>query len=177
MLPVEQRKWATFIKDEKLADEIIETFKSSMYDDHIKNYHLGKYSHDLGSDLVKSWLKTDFSNIDPSAKQTYQTHVNPSSTYGLDVVKYYVSDRNTITSEVADGTIQTYDVPKRWFRLWSSGLLEHGGYVNAEYAANYLVKIPFDWQFKKKKVISGIEKLVTIAAPTYNYPTTEYSFY
>ena len=177
LLPVDQQKWMPFVKDEAQADKIIDEFKSSLYDDHVKNYHLGKRSHDVDSDLVKSWLKTDFSNIDSSAKQVYQAHVNPTSTYGLDTVKYYVADRNTTTKVIADGSVQTYDVPTRWFRLWSSGLLEHGGYVSIDGATDYLVKIPFDWMFAKKKTVSGKEQLVNIKAPVYNYPTTTYSFY
>lgn len=177
LLPADQQKWMPFIKDELQADEIIEEFKSSLYDDHVKNYHLGTYSHSIESDLVKSWLKTDFSNIDSSAKQTYQAHINPSSAYGLDTVKYYVADRNTTTKAVADGSIQTYDVPTHWFRLWHSGLLEHGGYVRVDSATDYLMKIPFDWTFMKKKTVDGKEQLVSINAPTYNYPTTSFSFY
>lgn len=88
-----------------MVDKIINEYKSSIYDDHIKNYHLGKHALNIGSDLVQSWLKTDFSNIDSAAKQTYQAHVNPSSTYGLDVVKYYVADRNTVTTAVADKSV------------------------------------------------------------------------
>lgn len=177
LLPEEQRKWASFIKDTSLVDTIIEEFKSSLYDEHIKNYHLGKYALNSDSDLVRSWMKSDFSNIDTSAKQAYQAHVNPSSTYGLDIVRYYVADRNMTTTAVADKSIQTYDIPRKWFRLWCSGLLEHGGYVNTTSAGDYLLKIPFDWTFTKKKTVSGKEQLINCSAPIYNYPTTEFSFY
>lgn len=68
-------------------------------------------------------------------------------------------------------------MPSKWFRLWSSGLLEHGGYIKAEHTGDYLVKIPFDWEFKKKKTIDGKEQIVSFSAPIYNYPTTEFSFY
>lgn len=55
----------------------------------------------------------------------------------------------------------------KWFRLWNSGYLEHGGIVPIEQVGNTTVSL--DWNY--------IDNDLSVVAPTYDYPESTFPFY
>ena len=55
----------------------------------------------------------------------------------------------------------------KWFRLWKSGYLEHGGIVPTQHLGN--ISVNLDWLY--------VDNGVSAYAPTYDYPESIYSFY
>ena len=79
---------------------------------HLENFHLTSYSF---NQISNEYLLSDFSNV--KYKQTVTTHSVKSrdpETVGFDKIVLFKRS----------GT--------RWFRLWTSGLLEHGGIISCD---------------------------------------------
>ena len=104
-------------------------------------------------ELTSTYLLNDFSNI--SLKQKTQTHniKNRSQTMnGFDKIMMFV-ERND-----ANGT--------QWFRLWSSGYLEHGGRLTC---SGSTITVNLGWTYS----IGGTEKNSVI----YDYPVVYEGMY
>ena len=116
---------------------------------HVNNYHLSGVTV---SELTSQYLLNDFSNI--SKKQEYQTHsINGRNNIetGFDTIIKNVRVTNTNSKE------------SRWFRLWSSGLLEHGGIISAN--SDELVSINLNWKYDN------------LSALIYDYPRNDKKLY
>lgn len=121
---------------------------SNLIDSHIANYHLSGMT---ANQLTSTYLKTDFSNI--SQNQKYKTHSirgRKNIDQGFDsIIKHiYVTKSNE----------------KLWFKLWSSGLLEHGGIIKKNSTEKY-ISINLNWEYDGKK------------APVYDYQIIYDGFY
>lgn len=166
--PESERVWKPFFKTTgDIINEILSTYVSQIIEDHKKQYHLGKYALDLESSFVPNrYLKKDFSNIDEEAVQTFQSHTIKQNLSGFDYVKEYVRDNTTaeISIEISTDTSTeistiTVDAPQKWFRLWNSGYLEHGGIITVPQSNNSIVSVFLDWEYNGNK------------APVYDYTT------
>ena len=132
-LPTDDAWWRDFFADTsatKLAEQLESKFYellSSYYDTHLKQYHLSgiqdwwrDQSGGASRSLSSECLLKDFSNV--TDVQEYSPAPGTTDS-GFDYVVYYFH--------------KTYDDPKtcKWFRVWKSGYLEHGGVVKNEQAA------------------------------------------
>lgn len=149
---VDKGYWKDFfivISDEEVKQIVTDAYRAelkTLFDKHIQSHHLvGQI--DLDDDDMP-FLKRDFSNV--TKVQSFETHswIDVQTT-GLDYVvqKYY---------------LQSDAYPLQWFRIWHSGMLEHGGIVNAG-SSQKPITIDFAWPYDD----GGTGK----TAPTYDYPT------
>ena len=129
-LPTDNAYWKDFFVNndpskfqQQVMDRTSQLCKQYL-EQHLLDYHLsGVYDFWLSSegipcDIDDFYLKTDMSNIQNPAEY----HNDPGSkTKGIDYVLYF-TDR------------KFNDVCWKWFRVWRSGLLEHGGIVDANNA-------------------------------------------
>lgn len=92
---------------------------------HLVDYHLsGIYSYwyekeGVNCDLDTFYLKSDMSNLDKAYEYAGDSGSKQS---GIDYVLYFNDRKYNNTCW-------------KWFRVWSSGLLEHGGIVDTRYPA------------------------------------------
>ena len=103
--------------------------------------------------ITSNYLLNDFSNV--SLKQELNTHniLNRGDRIvGFDSILKFVN----ISSE--NGT--------RWFRLWSSGFLEHGGTISCE--RGNVLSVKLDWKYGTNPEKTAI---------TYDYPVKYDGFY
>lgn len=128
----------------------------------INGYHDGLYVYEQTSAIIHSFVSTAL-----STEEFPESVIKDTNIYMLSTVS------TSYLSCVVTGDKIIYDVPTKWFKLWHSGLLEHGGVVNVHDSGSYLLKIAFDWKFNETS--GAITTQYT--APIYNYPTTENSFY
>lgn len=132
----------------KITKKTVDNVNDLIYN-HNVNYHLSGMTV---NQLTSTYLKTDFSNI--SQRQSYITHSlrgRKNIDYGFDsIVKHiYVTESNR----------------KVWFKLWSSGLLEHGGIIKINDESEY-ISINLNWKYQNEKV-----------APVYDYQIVYDGFY
>ena len=154
-LPIDDDSWEDFFvlrNDEKLKEEIVGQFQDiadEQFATHVETYH-----PEATADFdISKYMVSDFSNS--SLNQRYN---KPSvkQMEGFDKVKRFV---------VVNGEGETV----RWFRVWSSGYLEHGGIINVEKpvgndSVSYgetlgkIYTLRFDWVYDNNLV-----------SPTYDY--------
>ena len=149
---VQKGYWKDFfivISDEEVEKIVTDAYKAelnTLFNNHIKSHHLsGKI--DLDDDDMP-FLKRDFSNV--TNVQSFETHSwNDVQTTGLDYVvqQWYQSSDN-------------YQL--QWFRIWHSGMLEHGGIVMAG-STQKPITVDFAWTYND----GGTGR----TAPTYDYPS------
>lgn len=113
------RKFFIGLTDAEVKQKILSGYGAELdkaFNDHIMTAHLSGIA-DLTEDANLPFLKGDMSNVDVT--QHFENHawLAPSSS-GFAYVKKFVR----ITDPAAD-------IKLRWFRIWSNGLLEHGGIV------------------------------------------------
>lgn len=178
--PTNDNFWRDFFVDttnSHIIDILTKAFNNILvqkYEDHLKNFHLSGLNTWLANEnngnetsLESRYLLNDFSNI-----KTYQEYVNdPGMTdNGFDYVLIY---RHKFYD----------DQVCKWFRLWKSGLLEHGGIVTTSTAKKQLIEacgdsLEYDGQCYKVNLAwifdnAGIET----KAPIYKYSINQNEFY
>jgi len=84
---------------------------------HIEEYHLTSM---VPSQLSNEYLLSDFSNLDTYQRlTTHNKRIRPKEVNAFDCIQRFVAKR-----------ISSSDKRQcRWFRLWKSGYLEHGGTI------------------------------------------------
>ena len=113
-----------------IADRMKDFLEQSL-STHIQNYHLSSMTM---KELTSTYLLNDFSNI--SLKQNLQTH----------------NIRNRVNTMVGFDRIIMFADKKdssgghRWFRLWSSGYLEHGGWLACN-GTTEVITVNLSWQY------------------------------
>ena len=144
--PTNNTYWTDFLEPDakeinrnKINASLIDQYAEQL-SNHINSYHLSnEFTNQSLVDDV--FLKKDFSNIQYA--NTYSSHLYPNEQNGVDVPKLYVTRQ-------FDGLI-------KWFRLWQSGLLEHGGIVDVtrpngldsiEYNKKFY-KVVFNWPYSE----------------------------
>lgn len=56
---------------------------------------------------------------------------------------------------------KTVNIPYKWFRMWNSGYLEHGGVISVDRTGD-VISVELDWEYN-----DGDQ---TMTAPVYDYP-------
>lgn len=113
--------WEDFIwnkTDEEISLSVYNlhnTLQNNTLSSHLKQYHL--YDTDIKvNTLSNTYLLNDFSNID--GKQSFKSHYwYENNIQGFDHIKIFQSKKT------GNGLV-------RWYRLWDSGYLEHGGIID-----------------------------------------------
>lgn len=119
-------------------------------DQHIKNYHLDGAKELSTFDSLL--LKRDFSNFNMDEIYNPLTVINHNAyinSYGFDyVIKFAKTQISSYLSGVNDPRPMY-----KWYRLWNSGYLEHGGVVYvpscdfkySENISSYIISVNLDW--------------------------------
>lgn len=168
-LPTDNNYWTDFFdrsKDESYyRRQILDAAGpqlSAVYDKHLREYHLSALEQQLPklglndlTEFYNRYLQANLANV--SKRQKFVNHAQyQADMTGFDHVMLF-GKRN-----LSDGQ------QCQWFRLWKSGLLEHGGIVkvslsshdcgiNDESARLYTVNLSWDYSGK--------------TAPAYDFPT------
>lgn len=175
-LPTDDNHWCDFLSvspyeyNKKLFDDEYLNILSDQFDKHISNYHISIPQ----SYLSANFLRINLDNIDYQSKKAVQKPIlNMSeslSRNGFDSVKFFIRKK-------------FYNNTYKWFRLWTSGFLEHGGTINLAQPTEYesikyqttsdingtsekCYKIDLDWIFNSAN-----------KAPTYNYDMLRFENY
>ena len=127
-------------------DNMIEMIYKTIPDvmeDHIKNYHFGNETFNPEiSKTLSLYVDEDFQNIDKTYAKNFIR--NDEHSKGFDIVEHFIY--KPIYRSNANGVIEN-----KWFRLWKSGYLEHGGVIDTYNHLNYKLStrviIPFNWTF------------------------------
>ena len=149
---------------------------SSMFNQHIKDYHLGGVK--TADEFESLLLKKNFANFsidnvyNANRVKSHDAYVNSQ---GFDYVtkfgkKSYITDvkPNTAGTEVSSSLIY------RWYRLWNSGYLEHGGTIEFPKSSEQKTSQVSDYTFQ---VDLNWEQSPGISAPVYDYPETKAPYY
>ena len=149
---------------------------SSMFNQHIKDYHLGGVK--TADEFESLLLKKNFANFNidnvynANRVKSHDAYVNSQ---GFDYVtkfgkKSYITDvkPNTAGTEVRSSLIY------RWYRLWNSGYLEHGGTIEFPKSSEQTTSQVSDYTFQ---VDLNWEQSPGISAPVYDYPETNAPYY
>lgn len=135
----------------KQLDEIVQ----ELFDNHIRDYHFGVGGGETNINKEK-YLKRDMSNL-ASKQDLYvgeNSHINQQT--GFDYIVKEVHHKID-------------DIQNVWFRLWNSGLLEHGGVIQSNKTSSNFSSVKFDWTYN-----NGSE---TKTAPIYSYAEDSEDFY
>ena len=155
------------LSDQNEYDKFISTEISILFADHMKNYHLdGLLSSKADVDALL--MSRDLSNFSLDLVPT-QLKVREHDEYmNSDGFDYVISSKWMRTPVSIKGTTQNMNL-YRWYRLWNSGYLEHGGLIKCpsvtdsseEYSmsSNYYVEVDLSWDHDDGVVV-------------YNYPET-----
>lgn len=184
-LPTDDGWWKDFFVDTsttKFSDEIYSTFQktlSTYIQTHIQQYHLSgielwlrEQNDNSSSSLSSTYLLKDFSNT--SDFQEYSPYPGTTDS-GFDYVVYYHHRHFTGDPKVC-----------KWFRVWKSGYLEHGGIIKndntqASYMGDQLTYETTDQDGNTVathyKVNLGWSYTGGATAPIYSYPTASTGFY
>lgn len=157
-------------------DNFLSTYISSIFDQefskHIRDYHLD--GSKTSADFNELLLKKDFSNFDVNEIYNPLTVINHTSYVNSQGFDYVIKFAKTTIPSKLSGNSDDRPLYK-WYRLWNSGYLEHGGIVyvpscNSQYSADltsYEISVDLDWIDQSGN-----------AAPIYDYPRlTSTSFY
>ena len=176
-LPTDDTCWRDFFADtsqtklsKQLADKFIELLNRGM-STHLQQYHLSgmqEWMDSYNNELSSQYLLKDFSNV--TKVQEYSPA--PGSTdSGFDHVIFY--------HHKVYGSGKTC----KWFRVWKSGFLEHGGIVQNSQSAATQMEDSFAYVSPSTQKANCYE--VNLAwsyndgasiAPTYTYPTAMTGF-
>lgn len=149
---------------------------SSMFNQHIKDYHLGGVKTE--DEFESLLLKKNFANFNvdnvynANRVKSHDAYINSQ---GFDYVtkfgkKSYITELKPNTS----GNVVRPSFIYRWYRLWNSGYLEHGGTIEfpkhevqkTSQVSNYTFQVDLNW-----------EQSPGISAPIYDYPETKALYY
>ena len=181
-LPTDNAWWRDFFVDtdsSKLSKQLENKFYqllSSYYETHMKQYHLSgiqdwwrDQNNGVSQTLSSQCLLKDFSNV--TDVQEYSPAPGTTDS-GFDYVVYYYH------KSYGDGKTC------KWFRVWKSGYLEHGGVVkNDEDMASQMedtlaYESPITMKHNCYEVnLAWKYNNDTATAPTYTYPTALTGFY
>lgn len=180
-LPTDNAWWRDFFVDtdsSKLSKQLESKFYqllSGYYETHMKQYHLSgiqdwwrDQNNGVSQTLSSQYLLKDFSNV--TDVQEYSPAPGTTDS-GFDYVVYYFH--------------KSYGDPKtcKWFRVWKSGYLEHGGIVKNELAAAMQMEDHLACQSQLTMKYNCYEVNLawrysgSVTAPTYTYPTNLTGFY
>lgn len=145
------------LSSQRMYDEYIETEVSILMDKHLHDYHLnGLMSPTDVNEILLTRSLSNFSLDLVQSKVKLRSHEQYANFDGFDYVVDFKKDE--VTSEVDGHAYKHY----RWYRLWSSGYLEHAGVVycpKSVYpsgtADSYEMKVDLSWDGQ---------------APIYDYP-------
>ncbi len=181
-LPTDNGWWRDFFVDTngaKLANQLESKFYELLDNycsNHLKQYHLSgiqdwwrEQNGGASQSLSSQFLLKDFSNV--TDVQEYQPAPGTTDN-GLDYVVYY--------HHKFYGNGDTC----KWFRVWKSGYLEHGGVVKNEQAVAVQMEDAFVNQSPTTMRYNCYEVNLawkynngTATAPSYTYPTALTGFY
>lgn len=133
--------------------QILTQQTQQLLDLHVKTYHLPE------SFPVEDYLLRDMSNIDQSKLQRCKSTKYRSNMQGFDYVLLSVRKKYAGKTE-------------KWFRMWSSGYLEHGGIVDlsaslpdGDEKTGCMYTVNLGWKYGKDKKQT---------APTYEYQPVDF---
>lgn len=136
----------------QLLNELKYKVLTEQFNNHLINYHIDTSY----GEIVQKYLINDMSNINNDVLQRYNYNHNQTlNIKGFDYIKL------SIKKKFSNGTY-------KWFKLWNSGYLEHGGTINIENKTEYetyvydnsTVKVDLRWNFDNNQT-----------APVYDFPT------
>src|SRR5574344_676909 len=152
-LPTDDSAWKDFFINNQF--ELLSNDLCSIMDEalsiHLSTYHIGVDKDDSSeiSSILSTYLKNDFSNAKYLQIASDSSNLN---TTGFDFIKEFAE-------------IKLDDNCVRWFRLWNSGILEHGGIALADEDAR-IYEVRLDWTYGNN-----------LTAKIYEYPIDSESFY
>lgn len=167
--PAMSSAWEPFFKtnsEQKLSGEIMD-YLSAAFDralvNHLSVCHLMSDGGMLLADAVSAeYLDASLDNIPGSARQWFGSHLYRNGD-DREMLKGFDSVKTFVRRTFADGLV-------KWFRLWESGYLEHGGIIDAQrpditedqtaYDGD-CVRVNLNWSY------AGLS-----AAPCYDFPRT-----
>lgn len=135
---------------------------NNIFEEHVDAYHNNLDPNANETDLKSKYVMKDLDGFSLSNIQNQnlvQTHTQYINSEGFDIVnKYIVKYDDDISSATMPVKLN------RWFRLWNSGYLEHGGIIKCDSTdvSNYLYTVDFDWEYED-------EDGTILSAPIYNY--------
>ena len=149
-------------------EKFIKTEVDILFAEHLKNYHLdGLLTPSEINDILLARNLSNFAIEDVQSTIEVKDHDAYMNTDGFDYVVDFKRFAQQAGNSLAPGkNFYLY----RWYRLWNSGFLEHGGVVrcnpipSADYEVsnpdNYIVKVDLTWGLGDK------------ATAVYNYDET-----
>ena len=149
---------------------------STMFDIHVRDYHLGGAStyEEFDSMLLAKNL-SNFNINDAYSILKVKDHKQYVNGQGVDyVVKFGKTATQTSLIPDVGGSTSTNTYLYKWYRLWNSGYLEHGGIVElpvhtiTHNASDYEIEVNLGWQIPGENDVS---------APVYDYDGETSSFY
>lgn len=154
----------------------LSTYISSIFDQefykHKRDYHLDESK--TSADFNKLLLRKDFSNFNVDEIYNPLTVINHTSYVNSQGFDYVIKFAKTTIPSKLSGNNDKRPLYK-WYRLWNSGYLEHGGVVyvpscdsqQPDKLSSYEISVNLDWIDNSGNV-----------APIYDYPRlTSTSFY
>lgn len=149
-----------FEDDTERISSVVSSSIEDLILDHIQTYHADSqlFSVDELTMIESDYLDNDMKNLLDSDCQNAIVGMGQqiSNTVGLDYIVKFVHDKHN----------------NRWFRLWHSGLLEHGGIINVV-TTDDMIPVQLDWEYEHNGK--------TLSAPTYNMyiknPPNVYNIY
>lgn len=168
-------KWKDFFKNQNIEEfqtqlnAFFDETLSSAMSQHLAEYHLSgitqywidKYGQ--SKKLEDFYLLKDLSNVD-----LYQEYSNTpgENDRGFDYVLYFFRKTYTNDSKVC-----------KWFRVWRSGYLEHGGIVKNNSTVAGAMEDSLEYESKFYKVNLSWTRQGTARAPAYRCPINSNGFY
>lgn len=148
--------WNSSIEDVQLSIKLLHNeLTENKLSSHNNEYHLG--NTDISKQyLTDNYLFKDFSNIPLSSIQKFNSHYwYEQTSNGFDHIKIYQHKKNS--NELV-----------RWFKLWDSGYLEHGGIIDitrpvegdVSNSENNTYTVNLRWTYNKNNF-----------SPSYDYPS------
>lgn len=136
-----------FEDDTERISSVVSSSIDDLILDHIQNYHANSqmFTTDELIAIESDYLDSDMKNLLDNDSQNAIVGMGQqiSNTVGLDYIVKFVNDKHN----------------NKWFRLWHSGLLEHGGIINIETTTD-IIPVQLNWQYEQNGQI--------LSAPTYN---------
>ena len=154
-------------------EKFIKTEVDILFAEHLKNYHLdGSLTPSEINDILLASNLSNFAIEDVQNTIEVKDHDAYMNTDGFDYVVDFKRFAQQAGNSLAPGkNFYLY----RWYRLWNSGFLEHGGVVrcnpipSADYEVsnpdNYIVKVDLTWGLGDK------------ATAVYNYDETSGNYF
>ena len=153
--PDDDRYWKDFFipnvgNEDTLSSEIYDAV-DLQFESHLSGYHTDK----TFSDISATYLGITLDNIPPGSLQRYNRGMTrPKSITGFDYIK-------CSSTRIFPGG------GKRWFRLWNSGYLEHGGTIMTTSPSGFETSV---YEGTCLKVMLNWRTEDGMTAPVYEFP-------